>query len=677
MLNTGADVRINGVDYFLAEEVENHYAHAYESMLIPRLDVTGAPGKQQLRPDRLLWTFDDWSGGEGNAVYYSSEPTRYNYSSGGINPRIRGQLMARPTRTVTLVNSNSAGTFTPESDIRERPTKLITAAGALWMGTRPRSGAANIAQVMYTTNGTTWTVETELDIFGSGTTAFAASMAGDINSLFIATVTPSTGTTVLERIDRNLSTGVNTLVTLNGNFTNFPIIGMALMNGLLYVWNGRKLYQVNVYSGSVPLAAGDTQLLFDTGTEVGLTQTWGTYWWGDLVATENSVIFFVSTDMFGRIYEFKKDIPTPIWTAPQGFTIKAIEAHSGVLWIAGHWGPDATPAHGATYAINLDTRRPVPAFDVRKQTNETLRLESIAGSYDNQLLVSASRKGKLFVYDGTDDALELLDDLTTSGGGSVTFTVDNHRVVGCATFGLYRIFAVGQPGDADGIGNWQFVAYATDTDANIETNFTGSNFISGAWDYDFPHSLKVLNGFYVTFKPLVANQQILVRYGIDDGALATQQTITSATAGNAQGRVFVPVSDDSSTVKFYKMVMEVRLESNSAGVKPPILNAITAEAQVIEYAESWTLALRIADEPNRKRPSNDRRTARELRDNILTAVETKSVVAFLDGFRDNGVGSVAPSNARDYDVVISDPIDLIDQSGQGVMRVTLRKVATT
>ena len=82
MLASGAHVSIGGVEYMLAEDEEQgHYVHQFETLFANATAIAGETAKSQLRPEKLLWSMTDWSGGEGARIYYPTDPTRYDVGS--------------------------------------------------------------------------------------------------------------------------------------------------------------------------------------------------------------------------------------------------------------------------------------------------------------------------------------------------------------------------------------------------------------------------------------------------------------------------------------------------------------------------------------------------------------------------------------------------------------------
>lgn len=78
----------------LDESVEDHYVHSKEPIFAQRTDISGKPGRQNVRPDLLFWAQDDWSGGEGNMVFDPDMANVYHMGSG--NTRMEGRITGPP-----------------------------------------------------------------------------------------------------------------------------------------------------------------------------------------------------------------------------------------------------------------------------------------------------------------------------------------------------------------------------------------------------------------------------------------------------------------------------------------------------------------------------------------------------------------------------------------------------
>ncbi len=191
-------------------------------------------------------------------------------------------------------------------------------------------------------------------------------------------------------------------------------------------------------------------------------------------------------------------------------------------------------------------------------------------------------------------------------------------------------------------------------------------------------------GFYVTYEVtdastssgLVANSRITISYATDEAISATPtytalDTITSTTNVTAKGRHFVQISDADSTVKFSRLKIKITLDNNSTAVAPPIVYSVVAEAQLMAYAETWDLTVKIEDEKDTDRPRSRAVNASVLRDNLLTLVTNKDVVTFLDGARYE-----VQMGFTEHTVTVEDPTDVISapSESEGYMKIKLRAV---
>jgi hypothetical protein len=207
---------------------------------------------------------------------------------------------------------------------------------------------------------------------------------------------------------------------------------------------------------------------------------------------------------------------------------------------------------------------------------------------------------------------------------------------------------------------------------------------SGEWDFGVPQEQKALIGFYVTYEVtdattasgLLANSRITISYATDNDISATPaytalDTITSTTNVLAKGRHFIQISDADATVKFSRLKIKIAIDNNSTAVAPPIIYSVVAEAQLMAYAETWDLAVKVQDQGSGDPPRSRQVQASELRDNLLDLALNKSVVEFIDGTR-YAVKEGARSTT--HTVMVEDPTDVIIEGAEGFMQLKLRSV---
>jgi hypothetical protein len=465
-----------------------------------------------------------------------------------------------------------------------------------------------------------------------------------------------------------------------------PFAGMAWLNGMLYGWTGSNLIQHDV--SALPATGAEIVTVYPSGVDLPASSLYQGVWWAECVATENSIVMFFAMDGFSQVFEWKNGVGRPIWRAPQGFTIKGSCYSNGVMYFAGHWGGEGNATGwGALYALPLDSYNPIKLKEIRKLNNNHLAMQSIIPSYGYQIMPIAESGGLIFVYDAETDGLTMLDDLGTDADGDpdgVVYVPGTARMNSGVVFGSYRYFPTFIAGGS-GAGNYKIISYDDDEPDQRETGMlTGSSdyslyagyFESSAWDYDYPMERKNLIGFHLVFKPLAAGQTLDVSYDATDNPDSPSFTaltqITSATSGASTGRVFIPVSTSSNTVKFFRLKFRVKLQSTS-GVKTPILYSVTAEAGLVRKREEWDIVVRLKDEPSRNRPTDRKVRGSKLRDWIEATVESGSVVAFRDGYR-YGDSERYGTPYSSHSVIIKQAEDMIDKPGEGSMRLLLREV---
>src|SRR5882672_3056680 len=92
----GIDDQGEPMEYMLLEGTES-YVHRFESLFSQSTAIAGEIAKNQLRPEKLLWSLTDFSGGEGSPIYYPQDPTAYDIGS-LANISNAGLMTSRPRR---------------------------------------------------------------------------------------------------------------------------------------------------------------------------------------------------------------------------------------------------------------------------------------------------------------------------------------------------------------------------------------------------------------------------------------------------------------------------------------------------------------------------------------------------------------------------------------------------
>jgi hypothetical protein len=687
-----AHVKIGSVEYFLDESVDGHYDHRFRPVYVQKQNIAGLPGKEQIDPDRLISGMTDWSGGEGyNTRDPDTAPHVYRVSN-GMNVRNKGQLQVRPKRTRTTVTSEN----------ESKQPYFAIGDGAVWLLQNTRGHFS-------TDYGVTWTSLSEANsgVTGFDADAFITAATGDERYVYYA-VFEATGTKRRAIIAHDAVVGTSTTV-VSAHDANFPYAALAIFNGRLYAWTGRKLYEIDVFE-TFPFAgptSAKNRKIYDTGVDPSTSHVQGNQWTAGLAEAENSLFGFYSrAGQGGRVYRVKQNsdatrrIARPFWRAPIGFTIGSIEYQNGILYVAGHFGvglvstgtDTVSAGWGQLYAIPLQTMGEVDLGRIREfdaDTNRGFHMQRMQNSYDRQILLASPGNGVMFVYDLRESGLSCFDHLKDApvGGDSLDFDQNpNERIGDIITIGPKRLVSVFRPNSsAAGADEVQILLYETDTpdnretDGQMATDSTTVNYLEESdWDDGYPLSPKALHGFHVQFRVedtgttsgLLANQRIVVKYSVDGGSYSTAGTVTSAsTPVGPKGKVFLPVTG----VSYYRLRIKYEIDNNTTdGVKPPIVYAVLRESSLGEWIEEWELIVRVKNESQGTRPKNRQFSGSLLRDNLEDLFQARVPVTFLDGYRKGALAVKADEGYTTHKVKLVEFQDEIARLAEGSARIVLR-----
>lgn len=106
-------VVLGGEPFALAQDSDLPFRRLAQSLMLPRQEVDGVPGAQNLSRTDWFWTHTDFSGGEGQLVFVppqTGEPGRYKSTDGGIDVRTRGEFKMSPVTAVVIANDGGATT---------------------------------------------------------------------------------------------------------------------------------------------------------------------------------------------------------------------------------------------------------------------------------------------------------------------------------------------------------------------------------------------------------------------------------------------------------------------------------------------------------------------------------------------------------------------------------------
>lgn len=636
----------NEYKFLLDESITSAWRQPYRHSIVPvrasqggaisGMPTSEADAQRSGSVDRLLWTMTDWIGGEGFRQWNLQQPEVYDFGSG--NPRIRGQYTGRPLRVNVAI----------PCDNRQNKPFLAVGDGRLWM--------AGGQTLKYSNDyGDTWTDATAALNLAANFKVTA--MVGYFDGVYVAAKNSLAGTHIIRKV---VVTGGIIGSDFLASETGKPHVGLAILQGELYAWTGVKLFQGDL-DATLPVVLNKSwRVVGSTGADLDYNNYGGTSpgsWWGDATTSENSVFVFIGLEGRTLVYEYDGKAMPEVWQIPYGLTGKSFTNQNGILFCAGHWSgeSDATGGHGAEYALPLDSRVPGFVGWFRKSAGQNLQMQEMCPSYGSQHMVAAAILGKVFIYDADYDSITLFDDLANAAGD---------KIGAMLTFGKRRYVLVYTPGSA-GANNYQLYYYKSDEPGDRESVGALSDSIEyGEYDLGFPMEIKTLHGFHVNFRPLVANQRIIVSYQFDQAGYTAATTITSATPGASNGRVFVPVTTANQG---FRLKVKITVDNNAtSGVKQPIVYAVTAEARVLNYTDVFEMYLRVKDESQSRKghaTAPGGRLAEDIRAKLMAAIRTGTLLTFKDGTPYSGTRK--PVHFDTYTVYIDTIEDNISSGGGG------------
>lgn len=640
-LASGADIRLGLPDgdceFYLARDVANHYVHTYNPLFAQRLDISGTPGQQNLRPELLMWSYTDWSGGEGEKFYNPSRPNVY--FKGVANGRSPGELTSPPDRNFGTHSTAAA------------PNALFftAASGSLFMGTGNEPTAAGANHFFASTDGTTWTSKDLGFTTGDVLTALAS------DGVYVYAVKDDGSNWQIRRYDPDADTSAAFSVLVSS--TN-QILGMAFLQiaagGRLYTWNGRILRE---YDTTASLTVTPSQVYTSGVDKVPNAAR------GDVIAAENSVVFFYSAE--GRSYLTEYGLASggaarPLWTPPKGFVIKKIAYQLGLVLCYGDYnGKDAL------FAVPIN--RSTPIFLGYIRPNSSLTPADIDSSFGSDVTILTT-DGHVFVYNLALDSLSELANLSDTGG---TFAATT-------TYKGLRLAAK--------YNSTTVTTYTWGADDGTLSTTVGSAPEMPAWDFDLPFVDKLLHCFHVNSSSLSSSNTVTISYDLDESGSYTD--LTTLTSGK------VNISFPAVPVAFRQLRWKITTAGNAK------VYAVAAQASVASTTETWDLIIDLRPEAlNRSQP--DRPDV--LRARLIKAREDKEAMQLDDGvpfvresvvawdgtsINDGSGNDVQYSGVRTSTVLIEDVQDVAVEgpardnrrgtgSGYGLLRVRLRKVTLT
>jgi len=340
VLASGAHVSINAVEYVLDEDQEPHYVHRYESLFSQSTAIAGEIAKNQLRPEKLLWSMTDWSGGEGSPIYYPQDPNAYDVGS--------------------LVNVTNAGIVTTRP--RRRVTSVARSGSTATTGQRPAGGTTwDKAVILWGDNGLFskdaigWTA-------GTGGTGYASSVSlydadSDGRYLITGITQDSIAGNIVYSVDGSPATPTYADVFSGTTLLNAPFV-TEVLDGVWYAWgidNAASDVLALVKFAALSVASGGT-LIFNSG--ITPTGVWGGDYWTDMEAAEGNLFMSFGTPAGSIVFTSEADVGRTYYTSEPGFCIKKLIYKAGVLFCLGAQ-VSSGKQFASVWAIPLQTASPI------------------------------------------------------------------------------------------------------------------------------------------------------------------------------------------------------------------------------------------------------------------------------------------------------------------------------
>jgi hypothetical protein len=635
---------LNGVKYRAAEDASGgHYSYQEQTFRPTNFAVVqGEANKFQIRPDILLWSWTDWSGGAGQLKFDQQEPNRAMVLE-NVDPFSKpGKLiMGSPSAQLALDNVGSTWV---------KRTQLVEAIGGLY-GTEENNNP-----YIYL-----WD---ETDRFGAAITITGmdggcnlGGADGDATKIYLK----EDATADIFSYNGSTSEVHNSDTGETGQYCQLLELG-----DYIYLLNPQttKVHEIPK-TGTPPVASIVILDHSNTGSElIDVGQ-------GQFTKGDNRLYVLQVNGDISVIYEI---IPSSAAATGfgteldrfEGFRGEALWYHLGYLFLAGTFGQGAEGVDRAILYIHPD--------GAEFGTLGYVRGEEWLGHTTPVGPTVPSRGGNIFYsafvippsHTNTDfNSLWVIDSVT--GGMAQIATWD----------------ALNPGGDEQWIagsvrehnGNW-FIG-ATELATNPRVMYfdmslyssvvaaAGANrAVSPSIDFGLSDQ-KVLNSIQLSTEPMPASGNWTLTLNVYvDGDTTPAFTDTYSTASGT-GTTFL-VSTDTTTVEFRSLVLEITSSnSGAAEADVPIITGVDVRATVSKRQPVWQILLDCADEHAEAQGRNLRGS--DLITNVLSIGE--DVVDFKDGYKNK-----LPNTFSQHDVNVDVLAVSLERPGEGVIQVALREV---
>jgi len=619
-------IELDGVKYKLAATAEGDHHDVAGESLNPANAVTvqGEEGQKfQLRPDILLWSWTDWSQGEGRRKYKQGEAGR-SWQLNSVRAFEEPGHLIPGYYVESTQDSSGAADFA--SDI-----VLVPAIGALY-GMR-KGGMSNDYYLWDETNEK-WGAATTL----TGVTYGCQQNAAVGDSEYVYWMEATSGK--LWKFDGTAApTAINTadLTTIFG-----PML--AQLGPYVYVADSGVTAGPNAVVWEVP-KSGAAAVQIDSWTESG--ESLGAA--NGMAVVDGKV--YVLTSGRNRM-SIREIIPSTAAGAGYGAEIATVDgfqadsmwSHAGNLFVAG-----------------------------RYQTNDTHRTILYFPPGGNYGTLGSLRDGELLetMYGG---GSRMIDHFFWSDSDGETGPFNALWQVDSVTGGVARLGH-----NEDAVSNGQLLSMAVfngdifQTNLNIQQRTSramkgsytkSSSAISSEHDFDLAGE-KYLSSILLSTEAMIADWTVYVDYMLDnDGTWTT--AVTQTTDGATQLKAVI--STDASTVTFGSLKLRIRFVYGGAGVPTtaPVVLGVDCRAGVTEKLNVFRYQLDLSDDHSSGGRSQSGRSKAA---SFLATAQKTTVLDLKDGYDDRNSGEFTQ-----YDVTVGSYRKIMKSPSEGVGHILLKEV---
>jgi hypothetical protein len=361
-LPSKAHVKIGPHEYELAEQVGSgastflpHYKHIAETLLAGRTDISGKPGRQNIRTEILFYAQDSWVDGLGQKFRDPNQPFRYYRGNG--NPRNDGLLAATPTRR---------GLASPTGDYISSPV-FASGGGFLYMADSDKVPVGHFPTVYQTSDFLTWNSAEVVD-GADGFPNWNRVLCCDQNgNAYLLSGGPTQFGHII-RVKSDLSSVVFTKEATHPTGSHLGPRGAATHEKFLYAWTGVSLYQWDM-----------TAALYVDPTFIGssgVDNVSGFIATADIINCGDGLVMFTSQPGRSIVYQYRRNVSgvdTPafsqMWMAPDDTILWSIAAMNGVVYVAGNQDRGVS-----VWGIDLATNKATQVLRISPDQEEVLTL---------------------------------------------------------------------------------------------------------------------------------------------------------------------------------------------------------------------------------------------------------------------------------------------------------------